>query len=154
MREAIKKIMDGITNELVITSTGTISREVFNYKDRPENFYVMGSLGATLGIGLGLALNTKRRVVVIAGDGDILMGLGTLALMSWLNLRNLDLYVVDNNCYASTGCQPTCSDANNFAAIAYCEVITAKPAKTDAPRITLSPKEISERFYGAINGKK
>ena len=65
MREAIISIMDKVTDEFVITSTGTISREVFNYKDRERNFYVMGSLGAALGIGLGLALNTEKKVVMI-----------------------------------------------------------------------------------------
>jgi len=55
MKKAIKTIMDGIGDKLLISSTGMISRAVFNYRDRPENFYVMGSLGASLGIGLGLA---------------------------------------------------------------------------------------------------
>lgn len=135
----------------MIASTGTISREVFNYKDRVRNFYVMGSLGATLGIGLGLALNTEENVVVIAGDGDILMSLGTIVLMNKLKLRNLKLYIIDNNSYASTGCQSTCSDSVDFKKIADCEVVKAKPVKTNAPRIRLSPQEISERFYNAVN---
>lgn len=151
MREAIKNIMNKISNELVIASTGTISREVFNCKDRPRNFYVMGSMGAALGIGLGLALNTEKRVIVIAGDGDILMSLGTLVLMNKLKLENLKLYVIDNNSYAATGCQPTCSDSVDFNKIADCEIFKVKPAKIDAPRINLSPQEISERFYNAVN---
>ncbi len=151
MRNAIKRILDRIGDELLITSTGTISREVFNYKDRPENFYVMGSLGATLGVGLGLALNIEKDVVVIAGDGDILMSLGTLVLMNKLKLKNLKLYIIDNNSYASTGCQPTCSDSVDFNKIADCKVLKVKSAKTDAPRISLSPQEIRERFYNAVN---
>lgn len=151
MRKAVKNIMDKIGNEFVITSTGTISREVFNYKDRTKNFYVMGSMGVALGIGLGLALNTKKRLIVIVGDGDILMSLGTLVLMNKLKLNNLKLYVIDNNSYAATGCQPTCSDSVDFSKIADCEVIKVKPVRTDAPRISLSPPEISKRFYNAIN---
>lgn len=143
--------MDKISSEFVITSTGTISREVFNYKDRTKNFYVMGSMGATLGIGLGLALNTKKRVIVIAGDGDILISLGTLILANKLKLKNLKLYILDNNSYASTGCQPTCSDSVDFSKITDCEVIKVKAVKTDAPRISLSPQEISERFYNVVN---
>ncbi len=143
--------MDKISSEFVITSTGTISREVFNYKDRPRNFYIMGSMGAALGIGLGLALNTKKRVVVIAGDGDMLMSLGTLVLMNKLKLENLKLYIVDNNSYVATGCQPTCSDSVDFSKITDCEVIKVEAVKTDAPRISLSPQEISERFYNAVN---
>lgn len=151
MKKAIKTIMDKIEDELLIASTGTISREVFNYKDRAENFYVMGSLGASLGIGLGLALNKERNVIVIAGDGDILMSLGTLVLMNKLKPKNLKLYILDNNSYASTGCQPTCSDAVDFRKIADCEVFKVRAEKTDAPRISLSPQEIKERFRNAVN---
>ena len=151
MKDAVKSILDQIDDELVITSTGTVSREVFNYKDRAKNFYVMGSLGASLGIGLGLALNTEQNVVVIAGDGDILMSLGTLVLMNKLKPKNLKLYIIDNNSYASTGCQPTCSDAVDFRKIADCEVFKVRAEKADAPRISLSPQEIKERFYNAVN---
>ena len=151
MRDAVRAVMDSVTDELIIASTGTVSREVFHYMDRAENFYVMGSLGASLGIGLGLALNTDRRVVVIAGDGDILMSLGTLVLMSRLKLKNLELFIMDNGCYASTGCQPTCSSSVNFESIAQCKVFKVKPEKTDAPRVSLSPQEIKERFRNAVN---
>jgi len=151
MKKAIKTIMDGIGDKLLISSTGMISRAVFNYRDRPENFYVMGSLGASLGIGLGLALNTERGVVVIAGDGDILISLGTLVLMNKLKLKNLKLYIIDNNSYASTGFQPTCSDAVDFSKIADCEVMKIRPEEMSIPRINLSPQEISKRFYDVIN---
>lgn len=151
MRKTIKSIMDTIEDELVITSTGTISREVYDYRDRIRNFYVMGSLGSSLGIGLGLALNTHQKVIVIAGDGDILMSLGTLVLMNKLRLQNLKLYIIDNNSYASTGCQPTCSDAVDFEKIADCKVFKVLAEKTNAPRIDLSPQVIKERFYNAVN---
>lgn len=151
MKKAVKNIMDKIGGEFVITSTGTISREVFKYKDRTKNFYVMGSMGAVLGIGLGLALNTKKRVVVIVGDGEILMSLGTLVLANRLKLENLKIYIIDNNSYAATGCQPTCSDSVDFSKIADCKVMKVNSIKTDAPRISLSPQDISKRFYNAIN---
>jgi len=151
MRAVIKEIMDRVKDELVITSAGTISREVFAYRDRPENLYLMGALGCTLGVGVGLALNTDRGVVVIAGDGDILMSLGTLVLMNHLNLENLKLYIIDNSAYASTGCQPTCSPSVNLDSIVECVVLYVKPIKTDAPRITLTPTEIQRRFYDNIN---
>lgn len=149
--EAIKSIMDEITDELVISSTGMISREVHATKDRHENFYVMGSMGASLGIGIGLALNLpKRKVVVIAGDGDILMSLGTLALFNKLDLKNLKLYIIDNNCYASTGGQKTCSDSIDFTIVANCKVLYVSPEKGDAPRVDISHEEITRRFKNAI----
>jgi len=147
----IKKIMNDVHDELVICSTGMASREVYAVKDRPENFYVMGSMGAALGIGIGLALNTKRNVIVIAGDGDVLMSLGTLVLANKLKLKNLRIIILDNNCYSSTGCQPTCSDAVDFTKIAKCEVFKIDPEKGYSSRIKLSHKEIMRRFYHAIN---
>ena len=149
--DVIRKIMNNITNELVICSTGMISREVYEIKDRPENFYVMGSMGASLGIGLGLTLHTDKKVIVIAGDGDILMSLGTLVLMNKLKLPNLKLIILDNNCYSSTGCQKTCSDAINFTKIVNCKVYKVDAEKGPAGRIKIPHKKIAERFYNAIN---
>ena len=153
--DAIKQVMDRVTDELVIASTGKISREVFNVKDRSANFYVMGSMGASLGIGIGLSLHTKRKVHVLAGDGDILMSLSTLVLMNKLKLPNLKLTILDNNCFGATGGQRTCSDAINFTKICShnCEVIKVEPIESDVHRINLSHKEIMERFYNEVNKK-
>jgi len=150
--DAIRKTMQSIKKELVVSSCGMVSREVFLIKDRPENFYVQGSMGATLGIGIGLALNTNRKVVVITGDGEILMSLGTLVLMKKLKLPNLRLIILDNGCYQSTGGQKTCSDAVNFSEICDCEVMKVEPESEEVPRISLIHEEIARRFYRAING--
>lgn len=153
--DSIKKIMDPITDELVISSTGKISRELYYIKDRPQNLYVMGSMGASLGIGIGLALHTDRNVLVIAGDGDILMNLSTLVLMNKLKLPNLSLYILDNNCFESTGGQKTCSDAVNFTEICNhnCTVIPVEATSDGIPRIDISHKKIMKRFYNEINKK-
>lgn len=144
-----------VTDELVVSSCGMISREVFMINDRPKNFYVMGSMGASLGIGIGLALQKSNiNVIVIAGDGEVLMSLGTLVLMNKLKLKNLKLYILDNNCYSSTGGQKTCSDAVDFTKISNCDVIDVDKEKGNAPRITISHKEITKRFYNAINKEK
>jgi len=151
--DAIKEIMKNVSDEFVICSTGMICREVFHIKDRKRNFYVMGSMGASLGIGIGLALNRpKEKVIVIAGDGDILMSMGTLALMNKLQLPNFMLYIIDNNCYSSTGCQPTCSDAINFGEIASCIVYKVDAIKPAVGRVTLTHEDIKERFYNELNG--
>lgn len=149
--EAIKEIMNTVENGLVVTSAGMISREVWTVRDRPENFYVMGSLGASLGIGIGLALNTNKKVLVIAGDGEVLISLGTLVLMNKLKLPNLKLIVLDNNCYQSTGGQKTCSDAVDFAQICNCEVIKVEGVSSKVPRINIPYKEIARRFRNAVS---
>ncbi len=150
--KAIEKIMNEVTDELVITSTGMISREVYKIKDRERNFYMQGSLGMCLAIGLGIAINSNFKVIVISGDGATLMSLGTLVLHKKLNPRNLKHYILDNNYNSSTGGQKTCSDEINFEKLApNTKVIKVSDEKGDAPRIPLSPIQIKERFQNAIN---
>jgi len=150
--DAIKEIMNTVKDELIICSTGMICREVYEIRDRPENFYVMGSMGASLGIGIGLAIHKPdRKVIVLAGDGDILMSLGTLVLMNKLQLPNLELIILDNNCYSSTGCQKTCSDAVDFTKIANCKVYKVIPEKGPSGRVKIPHNELTKRFYNAIN---
>jgi len=152
--DAIRRIMGSVTDELVVSSAGMISREVYAVRDRRRNFYVMGSMGASLGVGIGLALNTDMRVLVLVGDGELLMSLGTLVLMNKLGLPNLKLVILDNNCYQSTGGQKTCSDAVDFTKICPVdlEVLDVEPGGSDVPRIDIPHGEITRRFYDEING--
>ncbi len=150
--DAIKKIMKDVKDEIVISSTGMISRELYAVKDRPRNFYIQGSMGSALGIGLGIAINSKHKVIVISGDGAVLMSLGTLALHKRLNPKNLKHYILDNSCHSSTGGQPTCSNVIDFSKIApNTKVIKVSKEKGDAPRIPLLPKQIMMRFKNAIS---
>ena len=150
--DAITKIMEGVKDELIISTTGMISRELYAVCDRPGNFYMMGSMGCALGIGLGLALNLESRVIVISGDASALMSLGTMALHKKLNPPNLKHYILDNRCHSTTGGQPTCSDAVDFQNLAPNTVIMKiSSEKGDVPRIPLSPKQITERFKNEIS---
>jgi sulfopyruvate decarboxylase subunit beta len=153
--EAIQDIMNTITDEIVVASCGKISREVYDRKDRPLNFYVMGSMGAALPIGMGIALSKpEKEVVVIAGDGEILMDLGSLVLLKELQktdkIPNLELYILDNHCYQATGGQKTCSNATDFRLFCFCKVIFISDEDSDSPRIPLLPVEIKERFMKAL----
>jgi len=170
--------MKTIKDEIVVTSAGMISREVYAVCDRNRNFYVQGSMGASLGIGIGLALSKPdMKVVVIIGDGEALMGLDTLVMLKklqreaekkgWENLPkiydmkianniivqtkfNLDLYILDNGCYQSTGGQKTISDAVNFRQLCYCKVIFVEKGGSDVPRIDIPHHKIRRRFMNAI----
>ena len=145
--DIIKKIMNFIKGEFIITSAGKISREVYYVRDRPRNFYVQGSMGSSLAIGIGLAIcRPKEKVVVIAGDGEVLMSLSTLVLMKKLKLPNLKLYIIDNNCFQSTGGQKTNSDAVDFKSLCDCEVFKVDSESEEVPRIGMTHKEIKERF--------
>lgn len=150
--DAIREIMKNVGDEIIITSTGMISRELYAVCDRPKNFYMMGSMGCALGIGLGIAINSKHKVIVISGDAAALMSLGTLALHKKLNPQNLRHYILDNGCHSTTGGQPTCSDVIDFSQLApNTVVIEVSGEKGDAERIPLLPKQIKTRFKNAIS---
>lgn len=151
--DAIREIVTDITDEVIISSTGMISRELYQVKDRDRNFYMMGSMGSALAIGLGLAYaRPELKVIVISGDGACLMSLGTMVLHNKLRPENLLHYILDNNCHATTGGQKTCSDAIDFYDIFYNTIVyDVSPEKGDAPRIPLTPKQIKNRVYASIN---
>ncbi|MCK5553005.1 MAG: sulfopyruvate decarboxylase subunit beta [Deltaproteobacteria bacterium] len=109
--EAIGLVIDSLSgDDLIIHANGAISRESFFCRDRRENFYLLGSMGLASSVALGVALHqSMRRVIVLDGDGNILMGLGNLALIGALKPKNLIHLVLDNQAYGTTGNQPTIS---------------------------------------------
>lgn len=116
--EAIKLITEQLNDELVICNIGFPSRELYAVKDSSTHFYMLGSMGMASSIGLGLALAQKRRVVVLDGDGSILMNLGSLVTIYSQNPDNLILVVLDNECYGSTGSQCTYTKSVNLSEVA------------------------------------
>jgi len=107
--DAIVRIMRALKgDELVVSANGMISRELFAVRDSPNNFYMLGSMGLASSIGLGLALALPdRKIVVLDGDGNLLMNMGSLATTGDLSPTNLVHVVLDNESYVSTGGQPT-----------------------------------------------
>jgi phosphonopyruvate decarboxylase len=94
----------------VTHANGYICRESFSLADRPQSFYMIGSMGLAPAIGLGLALaRPARRVVVFDGDGNLLMNLGILAMIAAQRPANLLHLVFDNEVYGSTGNQASLS---------------------------------------------
>jgi sulfopyruvate decarboxylase subunit beta len=99
-----------LTDQPLIICNGFASREVYKLADRPANFYMIGSMGVAPAIGLGVALaKPNKTVVVFDGDGNVLMGMGTLATVGALKPKNFIHVVFDNEVYGSTGNQPTLS---------------------------------------------
>ena len=118
--KAIEKILEHVSaSDLVLSTTGMISREVFLTKDRPQNFYMIGSMGLLSSFGLGLALLTpQQRVFVLEGDGSALMSLGTVPLIATEQPSNLVHIVLDNESYESTGAQPSISSKVDLGNVA------------------------------------
>jgi len=109
--EAMKPILEALPDEaIVVSANGYISRALFALADRPGNFYMLGSMGLASSIGLGLAISRpSRTVLVLDGDGNLLMNLGTLTVAAALAPANYVHVCLDNGAYASTGNQPALS---------------------------------------------
>ncbi len=108
--DAIAALRPLLGDALVVACNGMIGRDLWATGDRPQHFYMIGSMGLASSIGLGLALSRpKRRVVVLDGDGNVLMNLGGLANVAAARPPNLTHVVLDNGTHASTGDQKTIS---------------------------------------------
>ncbi len=102
----------------VIVTTGKTGRELFTLADREQHIYQVGSMGCASPMGLGVALTTGRRTVVLDGDGAALMKLGSLATIGAYQPAGLVHVLLDNGVHDSTGGQATVSPYVDFAAVA------------------------------------
>jgi len=114
-RPLVKKILEGADdNLLVIAGLGSSNWDITEAGDRPLNMPLWGGMGATVGMGLGLALaQPGKRVLVITGDGDMLMSLGVLATIAAQQPDNLAVCVLDNEKFGETGNQATHTSPRN-----------------------------------------
>jgi phosphonopyruvate decarboxylase len=102
----------------IVASTGKCGRELFTLADRPQHLYQVGSMGCAGPMGLGVALNSTRPVIVLDGDGAALMKLGAFATIGAMGPENLVHVILDNGVHDSTGGQPTVSPSVDFAGVA------------------------------------
>ena len=94
--------------EAVIGGIGNTNFDLWAAGHRPQNFYMLGSMGLAFPIALGVALaQPKRRVFALEGDGSLLMQMGCLSTIATLAPKNLTMIVMDNGVYQITGAQPT-----------------------------------------------
>ena len=112
--EVIRNIFDWHPDAVFITNTGYISRAVYDmYPDKKNIFYMQGSMGMAPCIGLGIAMNSDKEIVVLNGDAALLMHLGITHTIRDENLKNLYIYVLDNGCHESVG-KYKCSYLEDF----------------------------------------
>ena len=94
--------------EAVVGGIGNTNFDLWAAGHRPQNFYMLGSMGLAFPIALGVALaQPKRRVFALEGDGSLLMQMGCLSTIATLRPKNLTMIVMDNGVYQITGAQPT-----------------------------------------------
>ena len=107
-RQVVAKILENRGSLLVISGLGAPPWDVAAVGDHQNNFYLWGAMGGAVLPGLGLALaQPKRRILVITGDGEMLMGLGGLATVAVQKPSNFAVCIIDNQRYGETGMQET-----------------------------------------------
>jgi thiamine pyrophosphate-dependent acetolactate synthase large subunit-like protein len=134
-RDVVNELLRGRGDLLVIAGLGAPNWDVSAAGDNPNNFPLWGAMGAASMMGLGLALaQPKRRVLVITGDGEMLMSLGALATIAVESPQNLTIAVLDNERFGETGMQKTHTAAGvDLAGIAAAAGIrTSRIVKTQA----------------------
>lgn len=170
--------------DLLVATTGYTGRELYALEDRDNQLYMVGSMGCASSLGLGLALaRPDRRVIVLDGDGAVLMRLGALATLGAARAPNLVHLLLDNGMHESTGGQSTVSPVIDFCAIAqacgYPQVQRlAGPGEVAAalrrangelsfihvpilpgvaerlPRPHMPPEEVARRFMAALGPRR
>lgn len=154
--QALEELLNRIPSEaLVVTCNGKLGRELFELRKKRgesnDDFIMIGSMGCALPIALGVALNTKKEVYCLLGDGNFLMKMGAYATYLRYRRPNLKLIILNNGRHDSTGGQPT-----NFFMIdeylPFLEVIDILPgARSDLGRPTLTAVEIKDNFMKKVN---
>jgi thiamine pyrophosphate-dependent acetolactate synthase large subunit-like protein len=142
-------------NLLVIPGLGSTAWDAAAAGDNDRNFYLWGAMGGAAMIGLGLALaQPRRRVAVITGDGEMLMGLGSLATIGIQKPRNLAVIVFDNGVYGETGMQPshTQSGVDLIAVAGACGVATCLDVREEGALANLAQrlKTLNETLFARV----
>ena len=178
--EILREIAPILRDQLVVCNIGLPSQELHMIDDQPSNFYMLGTMGLSSSIGLGLALSQPKTVISIDGDGSVLTNLGTLPTIANNVADNYILLIIDNGSYGSTGDQPTYAGKKTkleaVAAACGCEnVVTCQDVDTGRvlqaaidskqmtvivskcdsgniklPVITMDPVVIRDRFMNAV----
>ena len=105
--EIIRDIAPILRDQLVVCNIGLPSQELHLIDDQASNFYMLGTMGLSSSIGLGVALAQDKTVISIDGDGPVLTNFGTLPTIANNVADNFILLIIDNGSYGSTGDQPT-----------------------------------------------
>lgn len=177
--EILKGLKEFLRDKIIISNIGYPSRELYTVCDQPSNFYMTGSFGLVSLIGLGIALNVSREVIVIDGDGSILTNPNALCTIGQIMPKNLTILAIDNGTHGSTGNQITPAYKSidieflarslgiqqTASATTPEEILNqykklkdgpkflhifVKPSNSDVGLIPLSPLQIKERFLKFI----
>lgn len=119
-RKFVAELLKQFPDALVVSGLGSPSYDVFAAGDRPGNFYLWGAMGGSTSLALGLAIaQPEKTVIAITGDGEQLMGIGSLATAAAQQQKNLNIVILDNGHFGETGMQQShTSLGTNLAQVA------------------------------------
>lgn len=141
-RDVARRLTQADPDLLIIAGLGSTAWDITAAGDRDLNFPLWGAMGGAMAMGLGLALGQPdRRVLVITGDGETLMGLGSFATVAVQAPANLSICTFDNEHYGETGMQSTHTSANTDLAgvAASCGIAITGTVRTEAELETALP---------------
>ena len=148
-RDVVARLMAKRGNALVVTGLGAATYDVAAAGDTPRNFYLWGAMGGAAALGCGLALaQPDLPVVVVTGDGEMLMGMGTFATIAQQAPANLSIVVLDNGLYGETGAQARHTSRTDLAAVAKACGIVHVEQVTDARGL----EDFASRFPATAAG--
>ncbi len=152
-RAVAAKLLKDAGDLLVVTGLGSTTYDAGAAGDRDENFYLWGAMGGAAMVGLGLALaQPNRRVLVMTGDGEMLMGMGSLASVAAQRPNNLSIAIFDNARFGETGAQRShTAYATDLGAVAAaCGWRDTVQARTMAEVEALAPRLRAEALFAVI----
>ena len=177
--QAIEAAVPYLRGRTVVCNLGVPCKELYALCDQPSNFYMLGSMGLASSIGLGISLYSKGEVVVLDGDGSLLMNPNAMCSIAQEAQDNLTVVALDNGTYGSTGDQCTASQkldlellARGFGIEHTTKVYTAedvltalqpqtgpklihvviKPGNANVPNLPCSAADIKRRFMAHLRG--
>jgi sulfopyruvate decarboxylase subunit beta len=177
--EAIEAAVPYLRGRTVVSNLGIPSKELYALCDQPGNFYMLGSMGLASSVGLGVSLYNKSEVVVLDGDGSLLMNPNALCSIAQQARENLTVVALDNGTYGSTGDQHTASQHLDLELLAqgfgikhtskvYAaeDLLTAlqlrvgpkfihvviKPGNANVPNLPYTATQIKGRFMAHLRG--
>ena len=149
-RAAVAKLLEARNGALVVTGLGSPSYDVHAHADTDNNYYLWGAMGGAALTGLGLAQAQRdKRVMVITGDGEMLMAYGALATIAVAKPTNLDIIVLDNQHFGETGMQDSHTGMGiNLAAVAAASGFAETGMLTDLEEVDELCQKLAEPAKG------
>ena len=141
-RASVAQLLRHRGESLLVSGLGGPTSGAYGVGDNPLTFYLWGAMGGAAMVGLGIALaQPTRRVIVLTGDGEMLMGMGSLATIGVKKPANLAIVVIDNGLYAETGLQEAHTARGvDLAAVARACGVTAEVVETQAQLDAVEPR--------------